>query len=79
MLRSLEAEARKRWSIETVAIVHRLGTVAVGEASVAVAVGAPHRDAAFAAARWLIDEIKLHVPIWKREHGQAAARWVHPN
>ena len=78
MLEKLEVEARRRWSIENVAIVHRLGRVEIGEASVAVAVGAAHRGAAFEAARWLIDEIKLNVPIWKREHGQAEARWVHP-
>jgi molybdopterin synthase catalytic subunit len=78
MLEKLESEARRRWAIEEVAIVHRLGRVDIGQASVAVAVGAAHRDAAFQAARWLIDEIKLNVPIWKREHGQADARWVHP-
>lgn len=79
MLRGLEAEARVRWPVLEVAIVHRLGRVEIGEASVAVAVGAAHRDAAFAAARWLIDEIKLNVPIWKKEHGtDSEAHWVHP-
>lgn len=78
VLQKLEAEAHSRWPIERVAIVHRLGRVDICEASVAVAVGAAHRDAAFEAARWLIDEIKVNVPIWKREHGQVEARWVHP-
>lgn len=80
MLESLEAEARRRWQIEEVALVHRLGRVDVGQASVAVAVGAGHRDAAFSAARWLIDQLKEHVPIWKCEHGSSAsANWVHPS
>lgn len=79
MLQSLESEARERWTIAEVAIVHRLGVVAVGEASVAVAVGAAHRDAAFTAARWIIDEIKTRVPIWKREQGHGTeSHWVHP-
>jgi molybdopterin synthase catalytic subunit len=52
---------------------HRSGTVSLGEASVVVAASAPHRDAAFAGARRLIDEIKLQAPIWKREEGA----WKH--
>jgi molybdopterin synthase catalytic subunit len=95
MLEQLEAEARSRWPIAEVVIVHRLGQVEICQASIAVAVGAPHRDAAFAAARWLIDEVKVQVPIWKREHTQCepggtetlpsehgkseSARWVHPS
>lgn len=79
LLVSLESEARRRWPIEEVAMVHRLGQVDIGQASVAVAVGAAHRDAAFAAARWLIDEIKLQVPIWKREsQPNDQQHWVHP-
>jgi molybdopterin synthase catalytic subunit len=75
----LEAEARRRWPIRQVALVHRLGTVAVGEASVAVAVSTPHRSEAFEAARWLIDELKHHVPIWKQEHYvQHGTTWIHP-
>jgi len=75
----LEAEARRRWPIRRVVMVHRLGTVAVGEASVAVAVSTPHRSEAFEAARWLIDELKHHVPIWKQEHYvQHGATWIHP-
>lgn len=79
MLGKLEAEARNRWKIRDVAIVHRLGRVEVGQASVAVAVGSAHRAEAFEAARWLIDQLKDHVPIWKCEHGQGPARWVHPS
>lgn len=79
MLHQLEAEARRRWPLVEVAIVHRLGRVEICQASVAVAVGAAHRDAAFEAARWLIDQIKEHVPIWKREHDPTdSAEWLHP-
>ncbi len=79
MLSKLEEQARLRWKLREVAIVHRLGRVEVGQASVAVAVGAPHRAEAFEAARWLIDQLKEQVPIWKCEHGHEPARWVHPS
>jgi molybdopterin synthase catalytic subunit len=78
-LAELEAEARTRWSLADCAIVHRLGRLAVGEVSVAIAASAAHRQAAFEAARWLIDRIKQVVPIWKREHwAEGGSRWVHP-
>ncbi len=57
--------ARKEWPLRRVAIVHRVGAVKVGESSVIVAVSAGHRKEAFAAARFLIDELKVSVPIWK--------------
>jgi molybdopterin synthase catalytic subunit len=78
-LGALEAEARRRWPLVECAIVHRLGLVPLAEASVAVAASSPHRDAAFEAARWLIDELKASVPIWKQERWADGTReWVHP-
>lgn len=75
----LEAEARRQWPLVECAIVHRLGHVELGEASIAIAVSSPHRDAAFAAGKWLIDTIKQVVPIWKRENwADGATEWVHP-
>ena len=59
-------EMEKRWPIESVRLVHRLGTVRVNEPSLWVEVIAPHRREAFAACQWLIDEMKRVVPIWKR-------------
>lgn len=59
-------EMEKRWPIESVRLVHRIGLVAVNEASLWVEVIAPHRGEAFAACEWLIDEMKRVVPIWKR-------------
>jgi len=70
------AEARTRWDLGTVAAVHRLGSLDVGEDSVAVAVSAAHRAQAFTAARHLIDELKARAPIWKKEHWQGGAEWV---
>jgi len=78
-LERLEAEARERWPLVECFIVHRLGLVPLGEASVAVAVACPHRREAFEAAEWLIDTLKERVPIWKQEHwADGASEWVHP-
>jgi molybdopterin synthase catalytic subunit len=59
-------EIEKRWPIESVRLVHRLGVVKVNEPSLWVEVVAPHRGEAFAACQWLIDEMKRVVPIWKK-------------
>jgi molybdopterin synthase catalytic subunit len=78
-LAELETEARKRWPLVACSIVHRLGHLEPGEASIAIAVSSPHRADAFAAGRWLIDTIKEVVPIWKRENwADGTSEWVHP-
>lgn len=78
-LAELAAEANSRWPLTGVAIVHRLGHVPLGEASVAIAVSSPHRKAAFAAGEWLIDTLKEVVPIWKKENwADGTCDWVHP-
>jgi len=59
-------EMERRWPIESVRLVHRLGAVKVNEPSLWVEVIAPHRGGAFAACQWLIDEMKRVVPIWKK-------------
>lgn len=69
-------ETRERWGLEGIAIVHRVGSLEVGEASVAVAVAAPHRRAAFEACAHALDRVKGSVPIWKKEQGEAGAGWV---
>ncbi len=75
-LRAIAAEAERSFSAR-VALVHRTGAVGVGEPSVAVAASAPHRPAAFAACRYLIDELKARVPIWKQTvHADGAATWI---
>jgi len=79
VLDELEAEARRRWPLVQCAIVHRLGQLTVGQTSVAIAASAAHREPAFEAARWLIDQIKQRVPIWKKEHrSDGTSQWVHP-
>lgn len=78
-LAELEDEARRRWPLEGCAIVHRVGHVPLGEASVAVAVSTPHRKAAFCAGQWLIDTLKQVVPIWKKENWtDGQSQWIHP-
>lgn len=76
-LRALEDEARERFGLAHVVVVHRLGVVPVAEASVAVVVSTPHRAPAFEASRWIMDELKRRVPIWKKEHfADGGAEWV---
>jgi molybdopterin synthase catalytic subunit len=70
------AEAGARWEICRVAIVHRVGIVPVGEASVAVAVSAPHRAEAIHACHFAIDRLKEVVPIWKKEHFEGGEVWI---
>ena len=78
-LAELEAEARRRWELIECAIVHRLGHLEIGEASVAVAVSSGHRQTAFEAGQWLIDSLKQSVPIWKKENwADGTTEWVHP-
>ena len=78
-LADLAADARQKWPLTGCAIVHRLGILPVGEISVAIAVSAPHRHEAFEAGRWLIDQIKRDVPIWKKEnYADGTGGWVHP-
>ena len=77
-LAEVVATARERWPVRHVGIVHRLGRIAVGESAVAVAVSAPHRAEAFAAAAWIMDAVKELVPIWKCENApDGSAEWVH--
>ena len=63
----LAEEAGSRWPLLRVCLMHRLGSVPIGEASVLIGVSTAHRSEAFEACRWLIDALKVHVPIWKRE------------
>ncbi|HEY6823311.1 MAG TPA: molybdenum cofactor biosynthesis protein MoaE [Steroidobacteraceae bacterium] len=62
------AEARERFGVAHAACVHRIGVLAVGELAVWVGVSAAHRDEAFRACRYIIDEVKHRLPIWKKEH-----------
>jgi molybdopterin synthase catalytic subunit len=73
-------EARDRWPGAAVVLQHRLGVIPVGEASIAIAAAAPHRDPAFAACRYVIEEVKKRLPVWKKEmHVDGTATWVDPS
>lgn len=73
------AAAIERFAIVDACCVHRIGELAIGDMAVWVGVSAAHRDAAFMACRWIIDEVKAHVPIWKHErYSGGEADWLHP-
>jgi molybdopterin synthase catalytic subunit len=75
----IEADTRDRWPVGEIVLEHRLGRLAVGEVSVAVAVSCPHRADAFDACRHAIDRLKELVPIWKKENwADGSTEWVHP-
>ena len=75
-LTAIADEARLRWpTVGRIAMIHRVGPVAVGASAVVIAVSAPHRDEAFAAARFCIDTLKATVPIWKRETWRDGESW----
>lgn len=75
-LAAIAAEVRARWAtVGRIAMLHRIGPVAIGESAVVVVVSAPHRDEAFVAARFCIDTLKATVPIWKRETWRDGESW----
>lgn len=71
------AEAKERWGEFTAKVVHRYGKLMIGEVIVLIAVTSGHRDAAFGAARYIIDEIKVRVPIWKADVFKDSVSWIH--
>jgi molybdopterin synthase catalytic subunit len=78
-LAEVEQEARARWAVGEMILIHRVGRLEVGEVSVAVAVSCPHRAEAFEACRYAIDRLKEVVPIWKKENwADGSSEWVHP-
>jgi molybdopterin synthase catalytic subunit len=78
-LQQLADTARQHWPIVKLAIVHRIGRVALAEPSVVIAVSCPHRSEAFDACRWIIDTLKKDVAIWKKEiWSDGSGSWVHP-
>jgi molybdopterin synthase catalytic subunit len=81
VLRAIAEEAVARLGTPRVVVVHRVGELALGDVSVAIAVSSPHRDVAYDASRYVIEEIKSRLPVWKHERFVAGeARWVegHP-
>lgn len=79
-LASIASEAGSRWQTSDIVIEHRTGELGLGDISVAIAVGHPHREPAYEASRYLIEELKKRLPVWKREHYASGAReWVANN
>jgi molybdopterin synthase catalytic subunit len=76
LLDGLETEAHRRWPLKKIMIVHRVGKIEIGEASVVIAVSSIHRKEAFEACRYLIDTLKKSVPIWKKEVFADGEEWV---
>jgi molybdopterin synthase catalytic subunit len=75
-LRRIVDEAHEQWPATVLAIHHRTGTLAIGEASVAIAAASPHRADAFAACRYAIERVKQIVPIWKHEYFEGGDVWI---
>lgn len=75
-LNEIVDEIRKRWKRSRVSIVHRIGRLKVGEVSVAIAIGTPHRKDGFDACRYAIERIKEYLPVWKLEFTEDGRRWV---
>lgn len=78
-LEAIAAEAAKRWQVVDVLVVHRVGEIRPGEPIVLVAAWSAHRADAFAACRYLIEELKSRAPFWKKERLPARERWVEHN
>jgi molybdopterin synthase catalytic subunit len=76
----IASEAAERWGTGAISIVHRTGTLEVGEPSVAITVAAPHRGEAYEASRYVIEELKRRVPVWKREgYAEGPSEWLPGN
>ena len=76
-LASIASEAASRWTTGDIVVEHRIGTLDLGEASVVIAVGHPHRAEAYEASRYIIEELKKRLPVWKREHYvDGRSEWV---
>jgi molybdopterin synthase catalytic subunit len=77
VLGEIAAEAAQRWPGVRVAVIHRVGRLDVGEASVAIAIGSPHRAPSYEASRYVIEELKARTPIWKQEHHpDGSSEWL---
>jgi len=75
-MREIGKAARSRWPVDQVAVLHRVGRLEIGETSVLIAVSSAHREEAFSACRFVLDELKARVPIWKKEVWDDGEAWV---
>ena len=72
----IEQELARKWTIDKVVLVHRIGVLQIGDVAVVTAVSAAHRAAAFEACRYAIDRVKAIVPIWKKEYFEEGSAWI---
>ena len=72
-------QAEQQWKINKAVVVHRTGKLAIGDIAVIIGVASVHRPEAFAACKWLIDELKKEVPIWKNEFYEDGSSWLVPH
>jgi molybdopterin synthase catalytic subunit len=72
----IETEARKKWEVEEITVLHRIGTLSVGEVSVIIIVSSKHRKEAFECCNYIIDSVKSRVPIWKMEITNKGKKWL---
>jgi molybdopterin synthase catalytic subunit len=75
-MEELAQQAKNRWEIEKIVMVHRKGVLEIGDVAVVIAVSTPHRAASFEACQWLIDTLKQVVPIWKKEIYENGEEWL---
>jgi molybdopterin synthase catalytic subunit len=75
-MEAMVKEARSRFGVRQVALIHRLGRLEIGETSVLIVVASAHRGPAFEACRWIIDTLKKTVPIWKKEYFEDGEVWA---
>ena len=78
-LHAVCVEAAARWALDDILVIHRFGELLPGDPIVLVSVSSAHRDAAFAACRYIIDELKTRAPFWKKEATRNEERWVRPD
>jgi molybdopterin synthase catalytic subunit len=75
-MNEIENEAQRKWAIKKLVAIHRIGNIRVGETSIMIGVCSEHRKDAFEACKYVIDNVKTRVPIWKKEISDENQKWV---
>jgi molybdopterin synthase catalytic subunit len=75
-MREIENEAQTKWAIKKLVVIHRIGNLKVGETSIIIGVSSEHRHEAFEACKYIINNVKTRVPIWKKEITDESQKWT---
>ena len=75
-MREIENETQTKWEIKKLVVFHRIGNIKVGETSIIIGVSSEHRNEAFEACKYVIDNVKTRVPIWKKEISKESQKWA---